>query len=58
VLALVSMTHSITTLPTEFLTATEILSVCTSIPILCRVPDYAEYAVPQMLLSLKNAVPA
>src|SRR5215467_16189818 len=33
VLALVSMTHSITTLPTEFLTAIEILSVCTSIPI-------------------------
>jgi hypothetical protein len=33
VLALVSMTHSITTLPTEFLTATEILSVCTSMPI-------------------------
>src|SRR5258705_11558735 len=33
VLALVSMTHSITILPSEFLTAIEILSVCTSIPI-------------------------
>src|SRR6266853_4409916 len=33
VLALVSMTHSITTLPTEFRTAIEMLSVCTSIPI-------------------------
>src|SRR5258708_32211668 len=32
-LAFVSMTHSITTLPTEFLTAAEILSLCTSIPI-------------------------
>jgi hypothetical protein len=50
--------HSITTLPAEFRTAIEMLSLCTSKPILCRVPDYAEYAVPQMLLSLKNAVPA
>src|SRR5215472_2303947 len=33
VLALVSITLSITTLPSEFLTAIEILSVCTSIPI-------------------------
>src|SRR6266478_4264753 len=33
VLALVSMTHSITILPIEFLTAIEMLSVCTSIPI-------------------------
>ena len=33
VLALVSMTHSITSLPTEFLTAIEMLSVCTSMPI-------------------------
>src|SRR5215470_6229569 len=32
-LAFVSMTDSITTLPTEFLTAIEILSLCTSIPI-------------------------
>src|SRR5262244_2170334 len=32
-LALVSMTHSITTLPAEFLTAIEILSLCTSMPI-------------------------
>jgi hypothetical protein len=31
--ALVSMTHSITILPREFLTAIEVLSVCTSIPI-------------------------
>src|SRR5260370_23339474 len=33
VLALVSMTHSITSLPREFLTAIEMLSVCTSMPI-------------------------
>src|SRR5499425_1104462 len=33
VLALVSMTHSITTFPTEFITAIEILSLCTSMPI-------------------------
>src|SRR5215475_11444711 len=33
VLALVSTTHSITILPLEFLTAIEVLSVCTSIPI-------------------------
>src|SRR5215469_2602038 len=33
VLALVSMTLSITTLPTEFLTQIEMLSLCTSIPI-------------------------
>jgi len=33
VLALVSMTHSITTFPTEFITAIEILFLCTSIPI-------------------------
>src|SRR6516225_5659199 len=33
VLALVSMTHSITILPREFLTAIEVLPVCTSIPI-------------------------
>src|SRR5215467_5976434 len=33
VLALVSMTHSITILPTEFRTQIEMLSVCTSIPI-------------------------
>src|SRR6516225_8522248 len=33
VLAFVSMTLSITTLPTEFITALEILCVCTSIPI-------------------------
>jgi hypothetical protein len=33
-LAFVSMTDSITTLPTEFMTAIEIL---------CRLPDYAEY---------------
>src|ERR1700747_1859023 len=33
VLALVSMTHSITILPTEFLTQLEMLSMCTSIPI-------------------------
>src|SRR5215470_11536866 len=32
-LAFVSMTDSITTLPTEFMTASEILSLCTSIPI-------------------------
>src|SRR5260221_4469546 len=32
-LAFVSMTYSITTLPTEFVTAIEILSVCTSMPI-------------------------
>src|ERR1700733_11465461 len=32
-LAFVSMTHSITTLPTEFLTAIEILSLSTSMPI-------------------------
>src|SRR5215472_12211437 len=32
-LALVSMTHSITTLPASFLTAIEILSLCTSMPI-------------------------
>jgi hypothetical protein len=32
-LAFVSMTDSITTLPTEFITAIEILSLCTSIPI-------------------------
>src|SRR6188472_3484787 len=32
-LAFVSMTDSITTLPTEFLTAIEILSLCTSMPI-------------------------
>src|SRR6266436_3286090 len=32
-LAFVSMTDSITTLPTEFMTAIEILSLCTSIPI-------------------------
>src|SRR6476620_10554000 len=32
-LALVSMTHSITTLPTAFRTAIEMLSLCTSIPI-------------------------
>src|ERR1700687_3276330 len=32
-LAFVSMTHSITTLPTKFLTAIEILSLCTSMPI-------------------------
>src|SRR5262250_3983148 len=32
-LAFVSMTDSITTLPAEFLTAIEILSVCTSMPI-------------------------
>src|ERR1700757_4386618 len=33
VLALVSTTHSITILPTEFLTQIEMLSMCTSIPI-------------------------
>src|SRR5467141_3735746 len=33
VLALVSMTHSITTLPAEFRTAIEMLSLCTSKPI-------------------------
>src|SRR6266404_7571496 len=33
VLALVSMTQSINTLPTEFLTAIEMLSLCTSKPI-------------------------
>jgi hypothetical protein len=33
VLALVSITHSITALPTEFITAIEILSLCTSMPI-------------------------
>src|SRR6516162_8308942 len=33
VLALVSIAHSITILPMEFLTAIEVLSVCTSIPI-------------------------
>src|ERR1700747_1798175 len=32
-LAFVSMRHSITTLPTEFLTQAEMLSLCTSIPI-------------------------
>src|SRR5215471_659607 len=32
-LALVSIAHSITILPMEFLTAIEVLSVCTSIPI-------------------------
>src|ERR1700747_3123319 len=32
-LAFVSMTDSITTLPTEFVTAIEILSLCTSMPI-------------------------
>src|SRR6187399_941172 len=32
-LAFVSMTHSITTLPAEFLTAIEMLSLCTSMPI-------------------------
>jgi hypothetical protein len=32
-LALVSMTHSITILPTEFLTQIEMLSMCTSMPI-------------------------
>src|ERR1700676_4935134 len=32
-LAFVSMTHSITTLPTEFITAIEMLSLCTSMPI-------------------------
>src|SRR6516162_11719701 len=32
-LAFVSMTDSITTLPTEFMTAIEILSLCTSMPI-------------------------
>src|SRR5215472_3551653 len=31
--AFVSMAHSITTLPAEFLTAIEILSLCTSMPI-------------------------
>src|ERR1700693_916806 len=33
VLALVSMMHSITSLPEEFRTAIEIVSLCTSIPI-------------------------
>src|ERR1700694_3929685 len=33
VLALVSITHSITSLPGEFRTAMEIVSLCTSIPI-------------------------
>ena len=33
VLALVSIVHSITSLPEEFRTATEIASLCTSIPI-------------------------
>jgi len=33
VLAFVSMTHSITTLPTEFITTIEMLSLCTSRPI-------------------------
>src|SRR6266436_2206856 len=33
VLAFVSMTHSITILPAAFLTAIEILSLCTSMPI-------------------------
>jgi hypothetical protein len=33
VLALVSMTHSITIFPPEFITAIEILSLCTSMPI-------------------------
>ena len=33
VLAFVSMTHSITNFPAAFITATEMLSLCTSIPI-------------------------
>src|ERR1700740_172953 len=33
VLAFVSMTHSITNFPVAFITATEMLSLCTSIPI-------------------------
>jgi hypothetical protein len=32
-LAFVLMTHCITTLPTKFITAIEILSLCTSMPI-------------------------
>src|SRR5215469_14881916 len=41
-LALVSMTDSITIFPLWFITAIEILSLCTSIPIPCGPPDYVE----------------
>ena len=39
--AFVSMTHSITTLPAAFLTAIEMLSLCTSMPIYFVARDLA-----------------
>src|ERR1700757_3246827 len=58
VLALVSTTHSITILPKEFLTAIEVLSVCTSIPIYltlvikgCSFPEKFEQRTQNVLQS-------
>src|SRR5450755_3150943 len=41
-LALVSITDSITSFPLSFRTAITMASLCTSIPIVCGLPDYVE----------------
>ncbi len=49
-LALVSMTDSITSFPLSFRTVITMASLCRSIPIVSRVPDYAEYAGQEALI--------
>jgi len=49
VLALVSMTHSITSFPAAFMTAIEMLSLCTSMP-LCWLSVYVTFSIAGRIL--------
>ena len=56
VLAFVSMTDSITTFPKPFMTAIEMLSLCTSMPI-CLVPVIGCSFLEKVELNIQNRTP-